>query len=109
MADHIHSIAVMEPFEGKEQEFLAVLRELYSVMERKNYSRDILLRNSGEPAEYVHVRQWTSAAARQEAQEDPEVHRHWAQLGHLCHMRRVLETLHEIDWKAIEGTATGPN
>lgn len=101
MAEKIYSVAVMEPFDGKEQEFLAVIHELYSLMERKGYSSDTLLRNHKEPPQYVHVRCWSSAATRQEAQEDPEVHQCWAQLGHLCHMRRVDETLDEIDWKAV--------
>lgn len=100
MADHIYSVAVMEAFDGCEQEFLSVLRELYSLMERKGYSSDTLLQGHREPRQYVHIRCWKSAAMRLEAQEDPEVHRCWAQLGHLCHMRRVDETLEEFDWKA---------
>lgn len=102
MADHIYSVAVMEPFDGCEQEFLSVLHELYSLMESKGYSTDRLLRNHKEPPHYVHVRCWNSAELRLEAQEDPEVQRCWAQLGHLCHMRRVEETLQEIDWKAVK-------
>ncbi len=102
MSDGIFSIAIMEPFDGHEREFLAVLRELYALMERKGYSRDSLARSSDGPPQYFNIRRWTSAHARQEAHEDPDVHRYWAQLGHLCHMRRVHETLDEVDWKLIE-------
>jgi hypothetical protein len=99
MGESILSLAVMEPFEGVEQEFLSVLSELYSVLERKGYSRDVLLRNHNQPPHYFNIRYWTSSAARQEAQEDPDVHRCWARMGHLCHMRRVHDTLDEVDWK----------
>jgi hypothetical protein len=102
MANKILSIAVMEPFDGQEREFLSVLRELYSLMERKGYSRDVLLRKASSPPSYFNIRHWTTSQARQEAHEDPEVHRCWAQLGHLCHMRRVHEVLEEVDWKGIE-------
>jgi len=102
MANSLVSIAVMEPFEGQEKEFLGILSNLYTLMERKQYSRDILLRNRQEPPVYFHIRYWTSPDARQEAHEDPEVHRHWARLGHVCLMRRVHETLDEVDWRNAE-------
>jgi quinol monooxygenase YgiN len=107
MLDSIYSIAIMEPFDGKEQEFLSVLHELYSLMERKGYSSDSLYRDRNEPPSYVHVRHWTSIAARQEAHEDPELHRCWAKLGHLCQMRSVHQMLDEIDWRAIERVPQG--
>ncbi len=90
----------MEPLEGSEEEFLRVLRELYSLLERKGYSRDELLRNHNHPPNYFNIRRWLSPQARLEAHEDPEVHFYWAQLGHLCHMLRVHETLDDIDWRA---------
>jgi hypothetical protein len=94
------SIAVMEPFEGSEDEFLRVLRELYALLEGKGYSRDELFRNRMTPPQYFNFRRWVTPQARLDAHEDPEVHRYWAQLGHLCHMRRVHETLDEVDWRA---------
>ena len=89
----------MEPFDGAEAEFLSVLRELYSLLERKGYSRDELVRNRMDPPQYFNIRHWISPQARQEAHEDPEVHRCWAKLGHLCHMRRVHEILDEVAWR----------
>lgn len=102
MSKKVMSLAVMEPFDGKESEFLACLHDLYSLLERKGYSRDELLRGHQDAPYYINVRYWTSAEARRDAQEDPEVHRFWAQLGHLCQMRRVHETLEVVDWKKAE-------
>ncbi|MFB3813173.1 MAG: putative quinol monooxygenase [Terriglobales bacterium] len=102
MPDTVLSIAVMEPFEGCEEEFVAVLSDLYRLLERKGYSRDRLLRNRKDPPHYFNIRHWTSFETRQEAHEDPEVHRYWAKLGHLCKMVRVHEILDEVDWKAVE-------
>jgi hypothetical protein len=104
MNDSILSIAVMEPFPGCEEEFLTVLHELYTLMQRKAYSENTLLRNRLDPPHYINVRRWNSVQAREDAHEDPEVHQYWARLGHLCFMRRVHEILDEVNWKAI---ATG--
>ncbi len=100
MPESVLAIAVMEPFEGCEEEFVAVLSELYALLERKGYSRDVLLRNHKDPPHYFNIRHWTSAEARQEAHEDPEVHHYWARLGNLCKMIRVHQTLDEVDWRA---------
>src|SRR5512138_59787 len=98
MQDSILSIAVMEPFTGCEEEFLSVLHELYTLMERKGYASDMLLRNRQDPPHYINIRHWKSLDLRQEAHEDPAVHRLWARLGNLCFMRRVHEVLDEVDW-----------
>ncbi len=100
MAEPILAIAVMEPFEGCEAEFVAVLGQLYALLERKGYCRDVLLRNRKDPPHYFNIRHWVSPEARQEAHEDPEVHRYWAKLGNLCKMVRVHQTLDEVDWRA---------
>jgi quinol monooxygenase YgiN len=94
----IISVALIEPI-AEEQELLFVLNELYSLMERKGYSRDELLRSRNEPAYFIHIRRWSSEKARQEAHEDPDVHRYWARLGQLCHIPRVHEVMDQVDWK----------
>jgi hypothetical protein len=101
MSESIVSVAVMEPLEGLEGEFLRVLNELYTVMERKGFARDRLLRNRHDPPHYFNIRSWSYPEARREAQEDPEVQRCWARLGHLCHMRRVHDALDEVDWRSL--------
>lgn len=99
MPDPFVSIAVLEPNEGQEEELLAVIHDLYALLEAKGYSRDELLRSRREPVYFINVRYWTSEQARLEAHEDPEVHRQWARLGQLCHIPRVHEIMDVIDWK----------
>src|SRR6266542_156498 len=101
MADEIISIAMMEPYPGQEEEFLETLRQLYTLMRQKGYSRDELLCNRKNPQQFFNVRLWASEEARQEAHEDPAVHRFWAKLGHLCFMRAVYESLDTVDWQSM--------
>ena len=101
MADEIISIAMMEPYPGQEEEFLETLRQLYTLMRQKGYSRDELLCNRKNPQQFFNVRRWASEEARQEAHEDPAVHRFWAKLGHLCFMRAVYESLDTVDWQSM--------
>jgi Antibiotic biosynthesis monooxygenase len=89
------SMAVMEPFEGKEDEFEKVLTEFYAMLQSKHYSRDELLRSTNAP-HYVNIRHWLSEEARTQAHEDPDVHRYWAKIGLLCQMRMVYETLEPV-------------
>lgn len=90
------SIAVVRPHEGKTEETVAVIRELYAVLERKHYSRDLLYRDLNDPRLMVNLRHWSSAQARRDAQEDPEIHRYWQRLGQLCEVVKVYEELEEI-------------
>ena len=96
MAEQVLSIAVVRPNEGKGEECVAVIRELYVVLERKHYSRDLLYRDLQNPELLVNLRYWTSAQARYDAQEDPEIHRYWLRLGQLCEVVKVYEELEEI-------------
>lgn len=91
----ILSIAVMEPYDGREEEFVELLREFYAVLLEKKYSRDQLLKNRNTP-HYVNIRYWASEEARRIAHEDPDVHKFWARLGLLCQMRAVYETLQDV-------------
>jgi quinol monooxygenase YgiN len=84
MADEIVSLAVLEAFSGKQQELLAMLRDFYSMMNRKDYCRDLLYRDKSRPDRFFHLRNWKSAQARADAQVDPEVHRYWRRLPELC-------------------------
>ncbi len=91
----ILSIAVMEPYDGREDEFIELLRQFYAVLLEKKYSRDQLLKNRNTP-HYVNIRYWASEEARRNAHEDPDVHKFWARLGLLCQMRAVYETLQDV-------------
>ena len=75
---------------------MAAIRELYALLGRKNYSRDRLYRDAKDNR-LIGVRVWTSELARNQAHEDPEVHRIWARLGRLCTVEQVWEQLEEVD------------
>lgn len=96
MAQEIVSVAVLEALPGKEEELLTTLRELYTMMHAKGYCRDTLHRDSSRPDRFLHLRHWTSAEMRAEAQVDPEVHRYWQMLPQLCVIPVVYESLETV-------------
>ena len=96
MAEEIVSVAVLEALPGKEEELLNLLRELYTMMHAKGYCRDTLRRDPARPDRFLHVRHWTSAEMRAEAQADPDVHRYWQRLPELCTIPIVHESLETI-------------
>ncbi len=98
MTQEIFSLAVLEALPGKEGELLAALRELYTMMNTKGYCRDTLYRDTTRPDRFMHVRCWTSAETRAEAQGDPEVHRYWLKLPELC----TIPVIHESVEKVVE-------
>lgn len=96
----IMAMAIFVAREGKEQELLAVVRQFYGMLQRKNYSRDLLYRDAKNPRRFIHLRYWKSEEARDSAHEDPEVHRFWQQMGLLCDMESVTQGMEELDWQA---------
>lgn len=96
MADEIVSLAVLEALPGKEEELVAVLRELYNLMHAKGYCRDSLHRDLAQPGRLLHLRYWTSPELRSEAQTDPQVHRYWQKLPSLCTIPVVYESLEKV-------------
>jgi hypothetical protein len=88
------SIAIWEPLPGLEAVSLETMRELNSIVSRKQYGRDLLYRSSD--AHYILLRYWNSEQARSTAQEDPEVLRCWARLGNEIKILKVYEKLQEI-------------
>ncbi len=96
MAEEIVSLAVIEALPGKEEELVSMLRELYTLMRDKGYSRDSLRRDASRPDRFFHTRYWKSEETRVEAQHDPEVHRYWLQLPELCTIPTVYENLEMV-------------
>jgi quinol monooxygenase YgiN len=96
MTDEILALAVLEPHPGKENELIEMLRELYALLFRKGYSRDTLFRDPKRPGQLVHLRHWYSKELRDEAQQDPEVHKYWLRLPELCRLTTVHEELERI-------------
>ncbi len=96
------SIAYVRPEDGKDQETLQVLSELYALMRRKGYSRDLLYRDLKQPHRYVNLRYWSSEDARDQAHEDPDVHRLWQRLAAISSVEAVSERLELVPdtWSA---------
>ena len=91
------SIAYIRPDEGKDEDTLNVLSELYTLLRKKNYSRDLLYRDAKNPGQLINLRYWTSREARQEASEDPEVHRLWQRLSQVSKVDGVIEKLELLE------------
>ena len=87
MSQEYLSLAIWEPLPGMETAALETIRELNSIVSKKQYGRDLLYR-SGD-SEYVLLRYWNSEQARSTAQEDPEVLRCWARLGNEIKILKV--------------------
>jgi quinol monooxygenase YgiN len=96
MAEEVMSVAILEALPGKEEDLVMMLRELYSMMNRKGYCQDWLYRDRDRPDRFVHFRKWKSAEMRTEAQIDPDVHRYWQQLPSLCTIPTVYENLETL-------------
>jgi quinol monooxygenase YgiN len=96
MAEEIVSMAVLEALPGKADQLLNTLRELYTTMHAKGYCRDVLHRDDSRPDHFLHLRYWTSAEMRTEAQADPAVHRYWQLLPELCTIPTVYESLTKV-------------
>ena len=96
MPPEIVSMAVLEALPDKEEELLAMLRELYTMMHAKGYCRDSLHRDASRPDRFLHLRHWTSPEMRSEAQIDPEVHRYWQKLPELCNIPIVYENMEKV-------------
>lgn len=100
MSNHILALALLEPHIGKEEECLNLLRQLYDCLKSKNYSRDVLFRDTKQEAsgksKYVHIRIWTSHEMREEAMQDPDVHKFWMKLPEVCTLTTIYENLEEM-------------
>jgi len=92
----VFSLAVIKPHDGMREECLRVLRDLYALLGRKHYSRDLLYEDARDHRRLINFRYWSSEEAREEAHEDPDVHRLWAELGRLCEVEQVYERLEEV-------------
>ena len=73
---------------------LETMRELKTIVSRKQYGRDLLYR-AGD-MNYVLLRYWNSEQARSAALEDPELLRCWARLGNEIKILKVYEKLEEV-------------
>jgi len=88
------SIAMWEPLPGMEAASVATIRELNSIVSRKQYGRNLFYRTAN--SEYLLLRYWQSEQAQKAALEDPELLRCWARLANEIKIVRVYEKLEEI-------------
>jgi|tagenome__1003787_1003787.scaffolds.fasta_scaffold20295449_2 hypothetical protein len=93
----ILAIAIIRPFEGREEELLTVLRKLYVELDQKGYSRDELFREDAFSPRYFNFRYWKSAIARSQAYEDSDIHQYWQRLSEICEVEKIYEQLHEVN------------
>lgn len=87
------SIAIWEPLPGMEAASVATIRELNSIVSRKQYGRNLFYRSGNE---YVLLRYWSSEEAQKMALEDAELLRCWARLANEIKISKVYEKLEEI-------------
>jgi len=101
----IRSMAILEAHPGRENDVIQLLKDFYASIHQKGYSSDILYREVKSPARFVHLRIWSSEAARTEAQQDPEVHRYWVRLAEICTIATIYEELEPIfsTYKGVTG------
>lgn len=96
MRERIRSMAILKPHEGRAPELLAFLREFYTMMYTKQYSRDMLFQDAKQPGVFVHIRIWLSDEARAAAVQDPDVHRYWMKLPELGTITTIYEELEPV-------------
>jgi hypothetical protein len=96
MKDSIRSMAILKPNPGQELEAYEFLREFYSMMYNKQYSRDILFRDLKNPQTLVHIRIWLSNEARENAVNDPDVHHYWKKFPEFATITSTYEELEPI-------------
>jgi hypothetical protein len=99
----ILAIAIVRPYPGKDAEVLAVLRDLYSTLASKAYSRDELYQDAKDER-YFNLRYWTSEESRRHAYDDSDVQRCWLRLSQICEVEQVYEKLHSLteNWTAVD-------
>ena len=96
MSTSIRSMAILKPHPGKELELFAFLREFYTMMYTKQYSRDMLFQDHKQLGVFVHIRIWLSDEARDSAMQDPAVHHYWMKLPELGTITTIYEELEPI-------------
>jgi hypothetical protein len=97
----ILAIAIIRPFEGREQQVLDVLREFYIVLQQKGYSRDELFREAVFSPRFFNFRYWKSPEARTAAYHDSDIHPYWQRLSEICEVEKVYEELNEIKFESV--------
>src|SRR5689334_22062596 len=100
LSKQILALALLEPHIGKEEDCLNLLRQLYDLLKSKGYSSDVLFRDTKQDptvkSKLVHLRIWTSHEMREEAMQDPDVHKFWIKLPDVCTLTTIYESLEQL-------------
>jgi hypothetical protein len=107
MSIKIRSMAVLQAHPDKGPELVSLLSEFYTMMYRKQYSRDLLFRDAKQEGQFVHIRIWTSPEAREAAVHDPDVHYYWMKLPELAEITNIHENLETVFCTGDDAVADG--
>ena len=83
------SVTMVDISEGQEGAFMALAREMTSLMATKEYGRIDVVRDESAPLRFYLVRQWASTASAQLCHADPEmqdVTARLVQIGRVTHL-----------------------
>ncbi len=76
--------------EGREDEFLGLVRRLDEVLVRKRYAQADTIRDEASSSRFYAVRRWVSADAARQSHADPEVNALAAQLSEIALINHVI-------------------
>jgi cytidine deaminase len=102
---NVVSVVALEIAEGKETEFLTLSGQMQSLVRRKGYGTNQLLRDGEHPGRYYDIRIWRNAEAAAQAESDREIDELRQSLGQ--HLQST--PLVDVAWAVEMGLATaGP-
>jgi len=84
------AIAIFEIKPGKEEECMAIGRELYAYLRAKGYGQDVTYRDAKKPNMFYDIRVWASKELAAMAHQDPEVHKFWGRMAKVSTVRQVF-------------------
>jgi len=84
------SVSLVDVFEGRDAEFLAIATHFEALLIRKDYGRAETIRDEAHPLRYYAVRYWTDATAAERCHRDVEVQALTAQLYNVARVTHVV-------------------
>jgi len=83
-------VSLVDVFEGRDAEFLAIATHFEALLIRKDYGRAETIRDEAHPLRYYAVRYWTDATAAERCHRDVEVQALTAQLYNVARVTHVV-------------------
>ncbi len=98
------SVMTADVQDGREDEFLALVRQLDEVLVRKQYAQADTIRDEASPSRFYAVRRWVSADAARQSHSDPEVNALAVQLSEIALVNHVINGVRRVAHaKAVPG------